>query len=211
MRLAYADPPYPGKAHLYENHPDYAGEVDHAELIERLCEYDGWALSTDEVNLRYVLTLCPPSVRILAWCKPDAMPYPPNPWAAWEPVLCWPARTEGAKVRSYLQHPAPPRGFCATETFTGSKPIGFCEWVFRCLGAEADDELDDLFPGSGAVGKAWETFKRQPSIFTKGESSWSGSFNIVRRTHPQLPGMPDPKYHQYRRKVGASDPTEEAA
>jgi hypothetical protein len=32
LRLAYADPPYPGKARLYQDHPDYGGEVDHAEL-----------------------------------------------------------------------------------------------------------------------------------------------------------------------------------
>jgi hypothetical protein len=36
VRLAYADPPYPGRAHLYADHPDYAGEVDHRELISRL-------------------------------------------------------------------------------------------------------------------------------------------------------------------------------
>lgn len=32
MRIAYADPPYPGQSKLYRNHPDYAGEVDHAAL-----------------------------------------------------------------------------------------------------------------------------------------------------------------------------------
>ena len=31
MRIAYADPPYPGCAHLYRGHPDYAGEVDHVK------------------------------------------------------------------------------------------------------------------------------------------------------------------------------------
>src|SRR6185437_7416920 len=46
LRLAYADPPYPGKAWMYRGHPDYAGEVDHAALIRRLSTYDGWALST---------------------------------------------------------------------------------------------------------------------------------------------------------------------
>lgn len=46
LRLAYADPPYPGNARLYRDHPDYGGEVDHAALIERLSAYDGWALST---------------------------------------------------------------------------------------------------------------------------------------------------------------------
>lgn len=46
-RFAYADPPYPGQsAKHYGDHPDFAGEVDHDELIERLLGYDGWALST---------------------------------------------------------------------------------------------------------------------------------------------------------------------
>lgn len=35
-RMAYADPPYPGKAGYYRDHPDYGGEVDHAELVARL-------------------------------------------------------------------------------------------------------------------------------------------------------------------------------
>lgn len=33
LSLAYADPPYPGKAYLYRGHPDYAGEVDHRKLL----------------------------------------------------------------------------------------------------------------------------------------------------------------------------------
>lgn len=36
MRVAYADPPYPGCAHLYRDHPDYAGEVDHEALVASL-------------------------------------------------------------------------------------------------------------------------------------------------------------------------------
>lgn len=45
MKLGYADPPYIGCAHLYSDHPDYAGEVDHAALIQRLeAEFDGWVL-----------------------------------------------------------------------------------------------------------------------------------------------------------------------
>lgn len=43
LRIAYADPPYIGCAHLYKDHPDYDGEVDHVALIDRLqSEYDGW-------------------------------------------------------------------------------------------------------------------------------------------------------------------------
>jgi hypothetical protein len=45
MKIGYADPPYIGCAHLYKDHPDYAGEVDHVRLIEKLqSEYDGWIL-----------------------------------------------------------------------------------------------------------------------------------------------------------------------
>ncbi|QIN95356.1 hypothetical protein PBR31_00045 [Xanthomonas phage PBR31] len=44
-KIGYADPPYIGCAHLYKDHPDYAGEVDHGALIDRLmAEYDGWIL-----------------------------------------------------------------------------------------------------------------------------------------------------------------------
>lgn len=46
MKFAYADPPYIGQAkRLYGDHPDFAGEVDHAALIVDLLRYDGWALS----------------------------------------------------------------------------------------------------------------------------------------------------------------------
>ena len=40
----------------------------------------------------------------------------------------------------------------------GAKPGAFCRWVFDLLGAAPGDSLDDLYPGSGAVGKAWATY-----------------------------------------------------
>jgi hypothetical protein len=188
MRLAYADPPYPGKAHLY---PEQR-EVDHRELLRRLDdEYDGWALSTDETNLQLVLSLAPLGVRVLAWCKPDAVPFH-GPWQSWEPVLCRPARPERAQLRSYFEQSAPARGFCADRSFTGSKPAGFCEWVIRCLGADPSDELDDVFPGTGIMGQVWETFKTQPPLWAPPNPSRVGGFQMVRRTNPQLPGMPEP-------------------
>src|SRR5262249_9327369 len=50
-----ADPPYPGKARLYRDHPHYRGEVDHAVLIGHLAAYDGEALSTSAAALPQVL------------------------------------------------------------------------------------------------------------------------------------------------------------
>jgi hypothetical protein len=87
LRLAYADPPYPGNAWLYRDHPDYAGEVDHAALIERLAGYDGWALSTSADALPQVLALCPPGVRVAAWHRGERPTASRWPLHAWEPVI----------------------------------------------------------------------------------------------------------------------------
>lgn len=195
MRLAYADPPYPGKAHLYVE----GVEVDHVELVERLCEYDGWALSTDEKNLQYVLSLCPSKVRVLAWCKPNAPPFQqPWPRRSWEPVICVPARADRDSVSSYYVESRPPSGFCG-RGFTGSKPLGFCEWLIRCLGADPDvDTLDDLFPGTGVMGRAWEKFQTQLQIPTAPAPGMTGKHQMLRRTHEQLPGMPEPRVTRER-------------
>jgi hypothetical protein len=40
----------------------------------------------------------------------------------------------------------------------GMKPAAFCEWMLELLGATRGDELDDLFPGSGAVARTWALF-----------------------------------------------------
>ena len=159
MKIAYADPPYPGCAHLYEGHPDYAGEVDHVELIERLRSYDGWALSTSSKSLQYVLGLCPPGVRILVWVK-NTVRY------AWEPVIVQGARATTTGLRDWI-HCEPgsfqwrPR---PDEHVIGAKPAPFSLWLFEWLGAHPDDEFDDLFPGSGAVGRAWDIFSAQTRI-----------------------------------------------
>ncbi|TGV50867.1 hypothetical protein EN803_40735, partial [Mesorhizobium sp. M2D.F.Ca.ET.160.01.1.1] len=42
---------------------------------------------------------------------------------------------------------------------TGAKPEAVCHWAFETLGARPDDELHDLFPGTGAVTKAWRTWQ----------------------------------------------------
>src|SRR5215472_15779318 len=91
MIVAYADPPYIGQAAKhYAGQPDYAGEVDHGELIERLCaEYhDDWALHTASTTLKQVLSLCPDDVRVGAWVKPFGVMKPGvNPGYLWEPVI----------------------------------------------------------------------------------------------------------------------------
>ena len=182
MRLAYADPPYPGRAHLYRNHPDFAGEVDHAALVERLQQFDGWALSTNSDTLAMVLALCPPQSQVAAWVRSDAVPFNPDGMGAvrsWEPVIYVPARAKRNapdRVRDVLSCGVPKGD---RKVFPGAKPALFAEWVFGLLVAEPGDSLDDLFPGSGAVTTAWDLWNRQPSLWAvNGQSSWT-------RTHPR--------------------------
>lgn len=175
LKLAYADPPYPGLSRrYYGDHPDYAGEVDHAQLIAQLTEFDGWALSTSARSLQAVLALCPPDVQIAAWHRGARHTASKRPVSAWEPVIYWggrpdlsgadsatPGQRDGSATAQRrtdsLVYPAKPR-LTDPNRVTGAKPAAFSRWVFDLLGATAGDQFTDLFPGSGAVGRAWETF-----------------------------------------------------
>jgi hypothetical protein len=164
VRLAYADPPYPGTARKFYQKP----EVDHAELIARLVrDYDGWALSTGAVNLRELLPLCPPEARVAAWVKPW------TPWLykgrmsviyAWEPVIFKPARRLRSDVMApivfdWFREHAP---MCSG--LPGSKSETFSYWLFGLLAAAPEDTLDDLFPGTKRVSIAWEAWRAQVQI-----------------------------------------------
>jgi hypothetical protein len=163
MRVAYADPPYPRQAKKhYEDHVDYAGEVDHPALIERLSNEfpDGWALSTNPGELRWILPLCPDKYRVLAWVKPFAA-WKRNHWPAyaWEPVILVGGRSlygTQETPRDFISEP-----ITMKRGVSGAKPLAFCLWLFSCLGLQHDDEFVDLFPGSGAVGDAWSTYEAQ--------------------------------------------------
>lgn len=166
MRIAYADPPYPGCAHLYRAHPDYAGEVDHRELVERLVSYDGWVLHTSSVALYDVETLVREHLtgeqyRVMPWVKPFAAFKRNVPVAyAWEPVIvkaCRKPVVAGREVmRDWVSEP-----ITMKRGLTGVKPDRVCRWAFEVVGMEPDDELDDLFPGTGAVSAAWDAWRRQ--------------------------------------------------
>lgn len=178
MRIAYADPPYPGCAHLYRDHPDYAGEVDHGLLICSLLEYDGWCLHTSSVALPDVLRDADyygaEGFRIMAWTKGFAA-FKRNVSVAyaWEPVLVKAARKpivkEGMTYRDFISE-----SITLKRGLTGAKPEKVCHWLFEVMGCEPDDELHDLYPGTGAVSRAWESWKAQPSLLRPAPvSPWS--------------------------------------
>lgn len=161
LRLAYADPPYPGKSYVYRGHPDYAGEVNHAALLDRLAGYDGWALSTSAEALPLVLALCPPGSRVAAWHRGERTARSRYPLHGWEPVIYWGGRQvpgERWRADSIVCGPGPLTTL--PGRVIGAKPAAVCRWIFGLLGALPGDSLDDLFPGSDAVGRAWLAYSK---------------------------------------------------
>ena len=165
MKIGYADPPYPGMSHFYKDHPDYAGELDHYQLCRDLHDYDGWVLHTASTTLAHVLDCVRAAEltdwRIASWVKPFAAFKRNVPLAyAWEPVIVKPARVQEVSGRCVMRDWLA-EGITMKRGLVGAKPERVCHWLFECVGAEPADELIDLFPGSGAVTRAWDTWGQQ--------------------------------------------------
>jgi hypothetical protein len=172
VKFAYADPPYLGMCGRYDHEHGDGGCWDdietHRLLIEQLGDYDGWALSMGAKDLGAMLPMTPEPYRVLSWVKTWASWKPgPFPVCAWEPVVIRGQRKRDRKREKalrlttpvdWLACPAHQRGFF------GSKPETFTHWVLRCLGVQPEDEFVDLFPGSGAVTKAYERWIAQQPL-----------------------------------------------
>lgn len=169
MKIGYLDPPYPGCAHLYRDHEDYGGEVDHAALIaaaER--DYDGWVLHTSATTgLAVVMPLVRgiEGVRVMAWLKPfSAFKRNVSVAYSWEPVIVKAARkpvvSKRQVMRDFIEEPAVRESITMKRGLTGAKPERVCHWAFEMVGARPEDELVDLFPGSGAVTRAWDAWRK---------------------------------------------------
>ena len=154
MRFASAAPPYPGYAHYY---PEQT-EVNHEDLISELVNDfpDGWALSTSSSALQYVLCLCPEDVRVMAWVKPFASFKPGvNPAYAWEPVIVRGGRPRSKQqmtIRDWISEPITLR-----KGIVGAKPPAFCQWLFNVLNIQKEDQLVDMYPGTGVISKELDT------------------------------------------------------
>lgn len=165
MRFALADPPYPGKAWKYKDQPSFAGEVDHFALLSALegrrisGAIQGWALATlcSLRVLRRLMSHLPEHAELHPWIKPigvSSKTYGAHQTC--ELLLVVPGRRLRPGFRNGLVA-QPARG---GGTLVGRKPIAWCAWAFRHLGALPGDELEDLFPGSGAVSRAWAEVSR---------------------------------------------------
>ena len=182
IRVCYADPPYPGCAHLYskpgtpEYHPDamrWDDPAEHVRLIASMDQYypDGWALSTNPDALS-VVGGAPRGSRLAAWCR--------NGGAGPRIAFCWelliykvPTQKRGDCTADWIM-----AGINTSGGFTGAKPPAFSHWLFKILGvgAHPDDEFVDMFPGSGAVTRAWDEFRAKR--VTRGTTTQGNLFDV---------------------------------
>lgn len=167
MRIAYADPPYLGCGKLYAAHHDRALDWDdpseHEELVKTLeANFDGWVLhlsATPGSIALYSRLVEKTGARWMSWVKGFAA-FKKNVSVAyaWEPVLVKAARkpvvSKRLVMRDWIQE-----SITLRKGLTGAKPEAVCHWAFEMVGARPDDELVDLFPGTGAVTRAWKTWQ----------------------------------------------------
>ena len=114
-----------------------------------------------------VLPFCPEDVRVAAWVKPFAA-FKANVTRAWtwEPVIFRFARPRTREQDTWRDFVAEP--IAMRRGFPGAKPDKFCFWVFEGLNLHPEDEFHDIFPGSGAVGDAWQKWiaaRQRPEQF----------------------------------------------
>ena len=168
VKLGLGDSPYLGCCGLYGHFHGDDGlcwdELDtHRRLLVRMdSEFDGWALHLTSPSLGPILGAAADAgidgFRVMAWVKPFAAFKRNVPVAyAWEPVLVKEARkpevTGRCVMRDWIAE-----SITLRRGFTGAKPEAVCRWLFECMGAHPDDEFHDLFPGSGAVSRAWDAW-----------------------------------------------------
>ena len=182
MRFAIADPPYLGSAYRWygingrakgngwgraDQHPEaqiWDNPETHEKLAEKLLnEFDGFAIALTSHSLstylKVIKTERENGIRIMAWIKPASLPSGSRITQSFEPVIVKiPKERKGRKIGKqmvdYLIKSAPKKGF------VGSKPKEWTYWVLDAMGIQKDDEVVDLFNGSGAVNQAIEEYKK---------------------------------------------------
>lgn len=181
MRLAIADPPYLGRAALWyggkgrgkqgtggraagrgqldaEFHPDahlWDDPDQHIDLMARMeSDFDGWAMAASGKSLGALYPCIDQlGAKVAIWHVTNAIPDGARVRNVWEAVVYRVPTTRravgtGYRVPDLMSAPHPMSGF------VGSKPPEWTRWVLDLLGFQPGDEVDDLFPGSGAVSAA---------------------------------------------------------
>jgi hypothetical protein len=172
VRLGYADPPYFGCGKLYADQHTEALVWDnpdtHAQLVTYLQNnFDGWVIhasATPESMALYGPLVLNTGARWGSWRKGFAA-FKKNVSVAyaWEPVIikkCRKPVVNGRLVmRDWVEADDIKCSITLKRGLTGAKPEAVVHWALELMGARPEDELLDIFPGTGAVTEAWGTWR----------------------------------------------------
>jgi hypothetical protein len=162
LKLAYADPPYLGMGKkMYGKLHSEAAIWDEKEthlklMLELEKSYDGWALSCNPKDLKWLLPAAPEDSRIAVWLKPFANWRPTyRVQYTWESVIFKPSRPKvGYKegINSVRDHLV--CNIALKKGLSGAKPDLFNDWILELLNFEIGDDVNDLFPGTNGIAEA---------------------------------------------------------
>jgi hypothetical protein len=182
VRFAYADPPYIGQAKRHYSHDPLCAEVDHSELVARLMREfpDGWALSASSPSMSQLWPLMPKATRVGIWCKSFcAFKRNVRPAYAWEPVFFYggrnPMNGHRAAIPERNGKQTTPKDFIVEpitlkKGLVGAKPEKVCQWILALLNFQVGDELVDLYPGTGIMGRVVKRMGDTESHPVQGEA-----------------------------------------
>jgi hypothetical protein len=132
--------------------------------------------------------------RDAAWHRGERPARSRWPLNAWEPVIYSGGRAADPSRPGALQSRRADSLVCGVSVLTtlpsrvtGTKPAAFCRWVFDLLGAAPGDTLDDLFPGSGAVTRAWAAYTGTPDPSCPARASRDASAGSARDASAEAP------------------------
>lgn len=107
--------------------------------------------------------MCPEDIRIAAWVKSFcAFKRGVRPAYAWEPVIFRGGRNPSNGYRAAIPDKGgkqtTPKDFIVEPItlrrgLVGAKPAKVCRWILDLLGVLPGDEVHDLFPGTGIMGR----------------------------------------------------------
>lgn len=129
--------------------------------------FDGWVLhaSATPTSMAVLAPLVAMTeARWMSWVKGFAA-FKKNVSVAyaWEPVIIKAGRkpvvSKRLVMRDWIQE-----SITLKRGLTGAKPEAVCHWAFEMVGARPDDTMTDIFPGSGAVTRAWTTWQGKFSL-----------------------------------------------
>lgn len=191
MKLAIADPPYLGRASTWygssirksqlgaihggtakinykpaDYHPEahlWDDIQTHKTLIKQLeSDYDGFALCLAHDNLQQLLPLFSVKVKVCIWHK-WTLPSRSCISNTYEPVIVKVPDSRKGAIKGLTTPDLMTYQKREGMGFAGRKPKAFIYWLLDLLQYQENDQVDDLFNGSGAVIDALNSYTQKLS------------------------------------------------